>query len=317
MPREMDHKQYTRLLTTVLDEISERKIAKEAVLETELIPNSSERSYTIDDVVDAVSQMDPSDAQLARTIVNDIENRMRPRSLLTSIDDKVELYRGIKKEKTELVFKNIYVKLDSNRKNYLEILVKQGTFEKKEIKHYVSEIETLSLAITGEVTDYFIQNGMVHTAIKYAVLSYLITEASLIAIDLLFVKDFPLAALGIVFSILSATIGAGIAEELKERKNKREALKNCAEFKENLAYRLKNIDTMTKSLLEKIESDNILAYDSSDEEKIIESVSHLRSYFSGLIEVIPQIKKNYVRLKEAEAGLPVKESEALLLPAAK
>lgn len=314
MARILSEEEYTKTVSHVLDEINSRKDIKSSeALSTNLQPQNV---YTLDDVVHAISQVSPDDAEMAREIVDDLETRRRPKALLTSIQDKVALYNGVDKARKKLAKDSVRLN-DNCYELDLELLARQGIINPDEAKKYMQEIDILGMTLRNKASYFAIINGAESKAFKTGVYTFLGIGVPALAYAIMFAESgsgVGWGTAGIVGGLISSVISGGISNYKKEKQNKLNAEKKIEDFKGHFVSRLMNIEGITDRFLEQITKDNINAESYDKEEETIASISRLQQYLMSVKKTIKKIRIDYAKLKEAESGLPVENKMPLLEP---
>ena len=308
MSEKMDYKEYSRYIGVVLEEMAEKKRVAEIAQEDELLPLLNEKAYTLDDVVSAVSQLSPDDTGLAKAVIEDIELRRRPKALLTSISEKVTLYENICKARNNLVSKATEISSDYIE-SHINYLAQHGMFDSNEVKNYLKESKVLNVVLTTNLPIYG-EDFDLNTAV------YFLGASEIIAMSIgIYSGGFLFASgIGLRISFVVGLLAGIIGDYRKKSQDKKKLYKESIEYEKNFGNRIFKFEEMSNNFLEQVTAETLPVYNSDYEDKIIESVSRVRSYFRQVQNTIPEIRKDYHALKEAEAGLPRNE-ETKLLPA--
>lgn len=316
MPQKMDYDEYSKYIPVVLERIAEKKKAKEAA-EARLPPQDSEKDYTLDDVVDAVSIASPEDRGLTLQVIEEIESRIKPRGLLSSVNDKLQYYDNLNEARNKLAGKKGYFN-NWDVENDLLYLATQGVLELGTVNKYLNEAKMLTMVLTDEVpssiTEKHIERAFIGTALTTALggstligyASSLLLSGGLVALC---------ATIGLGFSVLMGVYMGAKRENAVRRKNIKEAREEIKEYEQNFGHNLMNLEAMIREMNGRIDSDNVKVYNTDDEKKVLMAMLNARKYFKNALEAIPEIKKYYKALKEAESGLPIENNETPLLTA--
>lgn len=317
MQKKMNREEYQRTVSVVLEEIAKQKDIDNAIIELEPKTYEDGRHYTLEDVTSAISQVSPEDSQLANRIVQEIEYRKKPKELLTSLEEKVQLYENIKKAKSQLAtnYGIIY-----SRKEYdLFVLARQGIFKQKDVNQYLQEVGILGIVMTDMIPEPMREKDSENIGLRNGFVIGSICELISVSSGWLFDDrwsyNWPMyVILGFAGSVLVGFFSGAYSAYKKEKKNIGEINEKKNNFESEFAYRLMNIGELAQKFYAQISQGDIPIYNVKEEDKVIKAVSNLRTYFSDILKVLPEISKSYLAVKEAESGLPVAR---LTLPAAK
>src|SRR3989338_120725 len=308
MPRQMNFEEYKKYVANIIERVAEKKKAEEVNSADKYIDIDMQRTYTPEDAVHDISQMNPEDRNLAIKVVEDIETRIRPRELLVSIDDKVKFYENLQSAKDALHLEGI---MNRHRKvkDDLDYLAGQGVIERDDLQKYFAEDEMLRMVLTDRVNSKILKKNTLKVALATGLPALSVglgtTIYGLIALNSGWFAVVYI--LGLAGSALSSGYIAEKAGTAVCKKNEANARENMREYESNFAVRLMNLEQLTRRMYNSVNSEEIMVYNTEDDKKIIIAIGNARKYFRDVLDNMPCIRKCYKALKEAESGLPISE----------
>lgn len=312
----MNFEEYKKYVANVIEKVAEKKMAQEANSEYQSIDIDTQRTYTPEDVVHDISQMSPEDRNLAIKVVEDIETRIRPRELLTSIDDKVQFYDNLKSAKDSLRREGIRVS-NHRIKPDLDYLVVQGIIEKDVLQKYCAEDEMLKMVLNDRVKTRILNKNVWKTSLMAGIPTFSVGMGSVVYAMATFNSGWGAVVYiaGLLGTILSTGYIGEKAGMAVMKKNEIKAREKMREYESNFAFRLMTLEQMTRKMYESVNSGEVMLYNLEDEKTTVMAIGNARKYFKDVLDNIPRIRKCYKALKDAESGLPVKNNEMPLLTA--
>lgn len=315
MARYMDEDEFKRYVSVVLEKMAEHRHEQEIKSEAgSLITAGDSKKYTIEDVISTISQISPNDAKLAYEVIDDIELKTRPRALLAAVQDKVKLYKNIKAARGRFS-SNGYCTDPSSIESSIDVLADEGILEDNEVEQYLSETSLLEMVIKNEVPYKVKSKDVARKSFCVGIYSWIGLNAGAAAtfFSALSPSDaFAYSFLSAIITLVPSMYLSIKTEKIAERNNEQKAKESIRNFEENFGYRLSGVESMAKKFLGQLHSDNLIIENPQNEGKIIESISALQGHLIRLLNKIPDIKKDYLSLKEAESGLPVGEITKLI-----